>query len=133
MNRKTHSTKIRNTNKRVLKFVVNSATILVRKVAGFVMQALKQFWQNWQWALALVALLYGIFLFYYQSTTSTPARLNKCEEFISQSQKTHEEILVRLSNDEMKFDTTTARIETSLEAISTDLQFIKHELIKKAM
>lgn len=118
---------------KVLKFIVSSAIILSRKVAGLIMQGLKQFWQNWQWALALIALLYGIFLFYYQSTTSTPARLNKCEEFMSQSKKTHEEILVRLSNDEMKFDTTTARIETSLEAISTDLQFIKHELIKKAM
>lgn len=118
---------------KVLKFIVSSAIILSRKVAGLIMQGLKQFWQNWQWVLALVALLYGIFLFYYQSTTSTPARLNKCEEFMSQSKKTHEEILVRLSNDEMKFDTTTARIETSLEAISTDLQFIKHELIKKAM
>lgn len=118
---------------KVLKFIVSSAIIQVRKVAGLIMQGLKQFWNNWQWVLALVALLYGIFLFYYQSTTSTPARLNKCEEFMSQSKKTHEEILVRLSNDEMKFDTTTARIETSLEAISTDLQFIKHELIKKAM
>lgn len=118
---------------KVLKFIVSSAIIQVRKVAGLIMQGLKQFWQNWQWVLALVALLYGIFLFYYQSTTSTPTRLDKCEEFIVQSKKTHEEIIVRLSNDEMKFDTTTARIETSLEAISTDLQFIKHELIKKAM
>ena len=118
---------------KVLKFIVSSAIILNRKVAGLIMQGLKQFWNNWQWVLALVALLYGIFLFYYQSTTSTPARLNKCEEFMAKSMKTHEEIFVRLSNDEMKFDTTTARIETSLEAISTDLQFIKHELIKKAM
>lgn len=118
---------------KVLKFIVSSAIILSRKVAGLIMQGLKQFWQNWQWVLALVALLYGIFLFYYQSTTSTPARLNKCEEFMSQSKKTHEEILVRLTNDEIKFDTTTARIETSLESISSDIQFIKHELIKKAI
>lgn len=47
--------------------------------------------------------------------------------------KTHEEIIVRLTNDEIKFDTTTARIETSLESISSDIQFIKHELIKKAI
>lgn len=118
---------------KVLKFIVSSATILARKVAGLIMQGLKQFWQNWQWVLALVALLYGIFLFYYQSTTSTPARLDKCEEFMLQSKKTHEEIIVRLTNDEIKFDTTTARIETSLESISSDIQFIKHELIKKAI
>ena len=118
---------------KVLKFIVSSAIILNRKVAGLIMQGLKQFWQNWQWALALVALLYGIFLFYYQSSTSTPARLNKCEEFIEQSKKTHNEIIVRLTNDEIKFDTTTARIETSLESISSDIQFIKHELIKKAI
>jgi hypothetical protein len=118
---------------KVLKFIVSSAIIQVRKVAGLIMQGLKQFWQNWQWVLALVALLYGIFLFYYQSTTSTPARLDKCEEFMVQSKKTHEEIIVRLTNDEIKFDTTTARIETSLESISSDIQFIKHELIKKAI
>ena len=118
---------------KVLKFIVSSAIIQVRKVAGLIMQGLKQFWHNWQWVLALVALLYGIFLFYYQTTTSTPARLNKCEEFMEQSKKTHEEIIVRLTNDEIKFDTTTARIETSLESISSDIQFIKHELIKKAI
>ena len=97
------------------------------------MQGLKQFWKNWQWALALVALLYSIFLFYYQSTTSIPKRLDKCEEFIEQSKKTYNEIIVRLTNDEIKFDTTTARIETSLESISSDIQIIKHELIKKAI
>lgn len=119
--------------KNTLLLFVIPAIILYRKVAGLIMQGLKKFWNNWQWVLALVALLYGIFLFYYQSTTSTPTRLDKCEEFMAQSKKTHEEIISRLFNDEMKFDTTTARIETSLEAISTDLQFIKHELIKKAM
>lgn len=97
------------------------------------MQGLKKFWQNWQWVLTLGALLYGIFLFYYQTSTATPARLAECEHFMEKSQKLHNDILVRIANDEIKFDTTTARIETSLEAISTDLQFIKHELIKKAM
>ena len=119
--------------KNILLLFVIPAIILYRKVAGLIMQGLKQFWQNWQWVLALVALLYGIFLFYYQTTTSTPARLDKCEEFMTQSKKTHEEIIVRLTNDEIKFDTTTARIETSLESISSDIQFIKHELIKKAI
>ena len=106
---------------------------LNRRVAGLIMQGLKQIWNSWQWVLALCALLYSVFLFYYQATSTTPSRLDKCEKFIIESQKTHEIILTRLSNDEVKFDTTTARIETSLEAISTDLQFIKHELIKKAM
>lgn len=125
--------KKRNTKKKVLHKKLSSATILLRKVAGLIMQGVKQIWNNWQWVLALVALLYGIFLFYYQSSTSTPARLDKCEEFMVQSKKTHEEIIVRLTNDEIKFDTTTARIETSLESISSDIQFIKHELIKKAI
>lgn len=124
---------MKKSTKSCLKKIVNSATICVKKVAEFIMQGLKKFWQNWQWVLALGALLYGIFLFYYQSTTATPARLTKCERFIDESQKLHADILARLTSDEIKFDTTTARIETSLEAISTDLQFIKHELIKKAM
>ena len=124
---------MRKSIKKTLKKLTSSVIFLHRKVAGLVMQGLKKFWQNWQWVLALVALLYGIFLFYYQSTTATPARLTKCERFIEESQKLHTDILARLTSDEIKFDTTTARIETSLEAISTDLQFIKHELIKKAM
>lgn len=124
---------MRKSIKKPLKKLTSSVIFLHRKVAGLVMQGLKKFWQNWQWVLALVALLYGIFLFYYQSTTATPARLTKCERFIEESQKLHTDILARLTSDEIKFDTTTARIETSLEAISTDLQFIKHELIKKAM
>lgn len=124
---------MRKSIKKPLKKLTSSVIFLHRKVAGLVMQGLKRFWQNWQWVLALIALLYGIFLFYYQSTTATPARLTKCERFIEESQKLHTDILARLTSDEIKFDTTTARIETSLEAISTDLQFIKHELIKKAM
>lgn len=124
---------MRRSTKKLLKNIASSVIFLHRKVAGLVMQGLKRFWQNWQWVLALGALLYGIFLFYYQSTTATPARLTKCERFIEESQKLHTDILARLTSDEIKFDTTTARIETSLEAISTDLQFIKHELIKKAM
>lgn len=119
--------------KKVLIFATGLATMLVRKVAGLVVESFKRFWNNWQWLLALIALLYGIFLFYYQSSTSTPARLTKCEEFIVQSEKMHEDILLRLVADETKFDTTTARIETSLNAISTDLQFIKQELLKKAL
>lgn len=124
---------MRKSIKKPLKKLTSSVIFRHRKVAGLVMQGLKRFWQNWQWVLALGALLYGIFLFYYQSTTATPARLTKCERFIEESQKLHTDILARLTSDEIKFDTTTARIETSLEAISTDLQFIKHELIKKAM
>ena len=47
------------------------------------MQLLKKIWKDWQWAIALVALLYGIFLFYYNSTTSTPTRIKNCEERIA--------------------------------------------------
>ena len=35
------------------------------------MQLLKKIWQDWQWAIALVALLYGIFLFYYKTNCVT--------------------------------------------------------------
>jgi hypothetical protein len=128
----THSTTIKNI-KKSLKNTTGFVIIIYKIITGLVVEGLKKFWNNWQWVLALVALLYGIFLFYYQSSTATPARLTKCEDFIQESQKVHENILARLASDEIKFDTTTARIETSLEAISTDLQFIKHELIKKAM
>ena len=54
--------------------------VQARKVAGFVVQRLKIFWQNWQWAIALVALLYSVFLFYYNSTQATPAKIKAIEE-----------------------------------------------------
>lgn len=69
--------------KKVLKNIASSVIILYRKVAGLVMQGLKKFWSDYQWVLALVALLYGIFLFYYNSTTATPARIKNCEERIA--------------------------------------------------
>ena len=50
--------------KKVLIFATGLATMLVRKVAGLVVESFKRFWNNWQWLLALIALLYGIFLFY---------------------------------------------------------------------
>lgn len=69
--------------KKALKNIASSVIILHRKVAGLVMQGLKKFWSDYQWVLALVALLYGIFLFYYNSTTATPARIKNCEEKIT--------------------------------------------------
>jgi hypothetical protein len=69
--------------KKPLKKLTSSAIIQHRKVAGLVMQGLKKIWSNYQWVLALVALLYGIFLFYYNSTQATPARIKNCEERIT--------------------------------------------------
>lgn len=111
--------------KNILLFFLIPATILYRKVAGLIMKGLKQFWDNWQWVLALGALLYGIFLFYYNSTTSTPARITECErhlaEHISKSDKHFEKIDQSIS----ELNVINAGIDAKLEAIREDTNTTK--------
>lgn len=127
----THTTKTRSTDKKVLKFVKSSAMILYRKVAGLVVQGLKNFWNNWQWAFALGALLYGIFLFYYQSTTSTPARLDACEKHIAEHITASEERFKIIEYNQHKIDITLSKLETMMATANADLAIIKSWIVEK--
>lgn len=111
--------------KNVLFFLVNSAIILYRKVAGFAMQGLKNFWQNWQWVLALVALLYGIFLFYYNSTTATPARIKNCEERITSHIAQSDARLKKIEEDYSDVKLSLARLEAMMNISLQDLSIMK--------
>lgn len=111
--------------KKVLIFATGLATILVRKVAGLVVESFKRFWNNWQWLLALIALLYAIFLFYYNSTTTTPARITECEkhlaEHISKSDKHFEQIDRNIS----ELNVLNAGINAKLDIIIEDTNTTK--------
>lgn len=100
------------------------------------MEGLKKFWNNWQWVLALVAVLYSIFLFYYQSSTATPTRITECEkrleehiqkselflaEHIQKSDKHFEKIDQSISD----LNVINAGIDAKLEAIREDTNTTK--------
>lgn len=89
------------------------------------MQGLKKFWQNWQWVLALVALLYGIFLFYYNSTTATPARIKNCEERITSHIAQSDARLKKIEEDYSDVKLSLARLEAMMNISLQDLSIMK--------
>ena len=134
--RKTNEVFRRNKTWRTLRWNANivlilsasSATILYRKVAGLVMQGLKKFWNNWQWVLALCALLYGIFLFYYNSTTATPARITECEEHLAKHERESKEHFAQLDKSVADLNILNKGIEVQLESIKEDTSATKRLL-----
>jgi HKD family nuclease len=116
--------------KKVLIGKTNSATILYRKVAGFVMQSLKQFWNNWQWVLALAALLYGIFLFYYNSSNITPTRITECEKHLARHEQESKEHFARLDKSVADLNILNEGIKVQLESIKEDTSATKRLLFE---
>ena len=121
--------KKRNT-KKVLIFLTSSATILLRKVAGLVVQGIKTFWNNWQWVLALVALLYGIFLFYYNSSNVTPARIAECEKHLAIHEQESKEHFAALDKSVADLNILNAGIRAQLESIKEDTSATKRLLFE---
>ena len=119
----------RNT-KKPLKNTTDSAMFLLKKIAGFVVQGLKTFWNNWQWAIALVALLYAIFLFYYQSTTSTPARLTHCEEHLAEHIKQSDLRFEKIEDNQHNIEISLAEIKVMVKGATEDLVIIKKSVVE---
>ena len=111
--------------KKVLLNSTSSVTITIRKVAGLVVQQLKAFWNSYQWALALVALLYGIFLFYYNSTTATPARIKNCEERITAHIVESDARLKKIEEDYSDVKLSLTRLEAMMNISLQDLSIMK--------
>jgi hypothetical protein len=116
---------MRRSTKKVLIFATGLATILVRKVAGLVVESFKRFWNNWQWLLALIALLYGIFLFYYNSTTATPARIKNCEERITAHITESDARLKKIEEDYSDVKLSLTRLEAMMNISLQDLSIMK--------
>lgn len=118
--------------KKVLKKQTNSAMILARKVAGFVVHQLKTFWQNWQWAIALVALLYGIFLFYYNSTQSYPAKIRALEEQLIEHKMESERRISKIESDYSEVKISLAEIKAMVGMSLQDLGYMKNYITGEA-
>lgn len=116
---------MRKSIKKVLKKVISSVTYTNVKVAGLIMQGLKKFWNNYQWVLALVALLYGIFLFYYNSTTATPARIKNCEERITAHITESDARLKKIESEYNDVKLSLARLEAMMNISLQDLSIMK--------
>ena len=129
MKANTRTMKPRNT-KKVLKKTVNSAMILTRNVAGFIVQGLKTFWQNWQWALALGALLYGIFLFYYQSNVTNPQKIQDCHHQLQLHLTESNDHFSRIDKSISDLNILNAGISAQLSAIKDDTTATKNLLFK---
>lgn len=123
---KTRSTK------NILNKQTNSAMILARKVAGFGMHQLKAFWQNWQWAIALVALLYGIFLFYYQSSTSVPARIDALENKVDEHIAISDKRMSKIESDYSDVKISLAEIKAMVGMSLQDLGYMKNYITGEA-
>lgn len=116
---------------KVLKFIVSSAIILNRKVAGLIMQGLKRFWNNWNWLLPVVALLLSAFTWYYKTSTETPARITACEKHLEEHIKTSQSEIQELKDHINKVDLLVVEIKTMLVSIDKDLTIIKSWIVEK--
>lgn len=111
--------------KKVLLNSAGSVTISIRKVAGLVVQQLKAFWNNWQWVLALVALLYGIFLFYYNSTQATPAKIASLERQFAEHKEDSERRISKIESDYNHFKLTLTELNAKMDISLQDLAIMK--------
>lgn len=116
---------------KVLKFIVSSAIILYRKVAGLIMQGLKSFWDNWNWVLPVGAFVLSAFTWYYKTSTETPARIDNCEkhlqEHVEKSQADIQELKSHINN----IDLLVMEVKTTLKSIDADLTIIKSWILEK--
>lgn len=93
------------------------------------MQGLKTFWNNWQWAFALIALLWGIFLFYYKSGTENPARITACEKHLQEHVLSSQADIQELKRHINDIDLLVMEVKTALKSIDVDLTIIKNWIL----
>ena len=96
------------------------------------MQQLKTFWQNWQWLVALVALLYGIFLFYYNSTQSYPAKIRALEEQFIEHKIDSDKRLTKIESDYSEVKISLAEIKAMVGMSLQDLGYMKNYITGEA-
>lgn len=96
------------------------------------MQGLKKVWKDYQWALALVALLYGIFLFYHQSTTSIPARINALESKVDKHIDISDKRMAKIETDYNDVKISLAEIKAMVSVSLQDLGYMKSYITGEA-
>lgn len=113
-----------------LLFFLIPAIILSRKVAGFAMQELKKVWNNWQWVLALLALLFSVFTYYYKTSTEIPARITDCEQHIARHEQESKEHFAQLDKSVENLNILNKGIQVQLESIKEDTSATKRLLFE---
>ena len=96
------------------------------------MQVLKHFWQNYQWVLALVALLYGIFLFYYNSTTATPSKIASLERQFTEHKIDSERRISKIESEYNDVKLSLTRLEAMMNISLQDLGYMKNYITGEA-
>ena len=116
--------KIRNT-KKVLKSLANSAIIKSKVVAGFVVQELKRFWNNWNWLLPVGALALSAFTWYYKTTTINPTRITNCEERLTAHIEEADARLKKIEAEYNDVKLSLTRLEAMMNISLQDLSIMK--------
>ena len=116
---------MRKSTNKSLNSAASSVKILTRTIVGFAVQGLKHFWNNYQWVIALVALLYGIFLFYYNSTQATPARVAALEQKFSSHVTETDVRFKKIESDQNDIKLTLAELNTKMDISLLDLSIMK--------
>lgn len=96
------------------------------------MQGLKQFWRNYQWVLALVALLYSAFLFYYNSTQTMPARIEAVERQLAEHKMESERRISKIESDYSEVKISLAEIKAMVGMSLQDLGYMKNYITGEA-
>lgn len=131
MKANTQSTMRRSINKNILHKTVSSATIYLKKVAGLIMQGVKQIWNNWQWVLPVGAFALSAFTWYYKTSTETPARITACEQHLQEHIVSSQSEIQSLKDHINKVDLLVVEIKTMLVSIDKDLTIIKSWIVEK--
>lgn len=96
------------------------------------MQGIKKFWKDYQWVLALVALLYGIFLFYYNSTQATPAKIASLERQFTEHKADSERRISKIESDYSEVKISLAEIKAMVSMSLQDLGYMKNYITGEA-
>lgn len=92
--------------------------------------------KNYRLIVAVAAFLYGCFIFVNTQAQHSQAILaiqNQHSHDIAELRASHTKLQERVTLNEKNFNMTSVKLDTILNRISTDLQFIKQKLIEKGM
>jgi hypothetical protein len=82
--------------------------------------------------LALVALLYGIFLFYYNSTTATPAKIASLERQFAEQKMDTERRISKIESEYNDVKLSLTRLEAMMNISLQDLGYMKNYITGEA-
>ena len=92
--------------------------------------------RNYKIIVTVAAFLYGCFIFVSTQTQHSQTLIaiqNQHAHDIAQLKQNHNELEKRVSSNEKNFNMTSVKLDTTLNRISTDLQFIKQKFIERGM